>query len=272
MKRAFLFLLLLPCLPGLRAQFAHGPTVGFGYGINGINTEHLNQFVNSWNTYYQVGMKQPLSEYSLATLNGFTFSVGYRYMKRHRSGFSAAFNYTYGYNSNTKRTVIWSNLGNDFNLEMYNHDFNFEGGYQIKGIVFLHALLGFSLRHVNMEAYTVYADGSRSMSTEYDINGFYQTDPNTVELGASIGARVWHFFIPFRISYGIPFNSNMLSLYDYNSNDWRAAEFPSDWGAWVSNTSGIPDDNNRIPENDFAGLRFHLGVEFMLPLFKNAGQ
>jgi len=255
---------------GAHAQFSHGPFVGAGYAFNGFHTDNLNNFVRTFNDYYSVGMQQAFTEYDLSTMNGFYVSMGWRLMKRHRSGFSGAVAYNYGYNSNTKRSVIWTGSGYDLNLEFYNHDFLFEGGYQVKGLFFIHALLGFSFRHTDMEVWSVYPDGSRSMGYEYDINGFYQTEAINIELGGSLGFRCWHFFFPIRISYGLPFLP-VGELIDFDANRWRSEYFPSDYNAWVNDPAGGNEQDYRVPDADFSGLRIQFGVEFMLPLFKNAG-
>ena len=66
---------------GLYAQ-SHGLTLGAGYSLNTFQTENMNKLVNSFNNYYQVGLKKPFSVYDLASMQGFNINVGYRYMKR----------------------------------------------------------------------------------------------------------------------------------------------------------------------------------------------
>lgn len=260
---------LLFCLLPLQtdAQYSHGPVVGLGYSINGFHADGLNNFVTTYNDYYQVGMQQALNEYGFTTMNGFNFSLGWRFMKRHKSGFSGDVLYTYGYNSNTKHTVLWNNTGNDFNVEFYSHDILFEAGYQIKGLFFIHGTFGFMFRHTNMEVWQIYQDGSRSMGSEYVFPGFYQADPISIELGGSFGFRAWHFFFPIRITYGLPFIGSDLTLYDYNSNSLFPADFPRDFQVWL-NSYGVINESNTIKEDDFMGLRLSFGVEFMIPAFK----
>lgn len=267
MKRALLSsLAFLIILPGF-SQFSHGPILGIGYGFNGFTPDSLNLFVQSYNTYYEVGMKDPLPEYNFSNMHGINVSVGYRYMKRKKSSFSGLILYQYGYSSNTKRSKIWSNLGNELNLAFNTHEILLEGGYQIKGFFYMHALFGGIIRDVGIKSYTVYPDGSRSIGKEYDINGYYSGTSTTIQVGGSLGFRVWHFFFPIRVHYGFPLTDG-VPLVDYNADRFRQHEFPKDYVVFVSDVNGTQFETNNIPIESFSGLRLQFGVEFMLPFFK----
>jgi hypothetical protein len=261
--------LILWLTPAMVKAQKHGITVGAGYSLNTFQTENMNKLVNSFNDYYQVGLKKPFAGYDLGSMQGFNINIGYRYMKRETSGFSAYGGYMFGYSHNFNSVKIWNNTGYDMEMAFKCHDFLFEGGYQIKGKVFMHGFVGIGIRDIQVQMWKVYQDGSRSMGYEYDINGWYKTNSFSAQFGASLGFRVWHFFFPLRVGYEVPFfKDNTLQLTDFDVNRFRSHNLPNDYSLWlVSNISN--DDNNRIPENDFMGLRIHFGVEFMIPLFKN---
>lgn len=251
------------------AQFSHGPIIYAGYGFNGFHTGTLNNFIQSYNTYYTIGLKEALPEYSFSNMHGFNLGMGYRYMSREKSGFVGSFMYQYGYAGNKKRSRIWNNSGSEMHLQFHTHNILFEAGYQVKGIFFMQGILGFMIRDVNLPFRTVYPDGSVSMGNEYDINGFYKVSTNSLLLGGSLGFRYWHFFFPVRIYYGIPLFTDRLPLIDYDAFRFRQNEFPNDFNVFVNDVSGTQFETNIVPQEDFMGLGLQFGIEFMIPIIKN---
>lgn len=255
-------------LSSIHAQ-KHNFTVGFGYSYNGFNPQNMNKFFNSFNQYYTVGMKKPFDTLSSSSFQGYQFNIGWRYFDREKSSFSSYIGYAFGYSTNANSVKIHNNTGYDLESAFSCHDFMFEGGYQIQSRVFIHGLLGIGIRDIQAKMWKVYQDGSRSMGYEYDINGWYQTNSFSIQLGGSLGVRIWHFFIPFKIWYEVPFFSdNALSLTDFDVNRYRDNQLPNDYTQWLNSNVTI-DENNRIPENDFMGLRIQTGIEFSIPFKKS---
>lgn len=268
MKFLFVFGLYILFSLSIFCQFSYGPTVSMGYGFEKFNTDNINHFINTYNEFYSLGIKSPLKPFDL--MHAFHFNAGFRYMPRQKSSFSWGFWYQYSYAGDKTQSKLWNNAGNRFLLEFHSHDIMAEAGYNIKGKAFIHFLTGMLFRKIQLWSHTVYPDGSLSLANEYDINGYYQNSTNGFYVGGSVGARVWHFFFPLRIFYTFPGFTDQLPTIDYDlTNRFRQNEFPRDYQVFVNDISGTQFETNIIPQEDFLGLRVQLGVEFMIPVFKN---
>lgn len=249
------------------AQFSHGPTIHVGYQGSGIHPTDLNTFVSTFNTYYQGVIPVPLKSYSLFPSHGFNIGVGYRFFKRERTAPSLYIGYAYAQTMTKNRAVFQNGIGYDFGLKMRDHLVYIEGGVGIKGRVFVNACADFLIRKGTMRSATVYQDGTKSIGTEYDLNGMYTGSTVAFAPGISIGARVWHFFINGRLLYSIPMLKSTLYLTDYSVMRYRSHDFPKDFGVFINDVSGSNQENG-IKADGLNGLLLQVNLEFMIPVSK----
>ncbi|MBK7409641.1 MAG: hypothetical protein IPJ40_17300 [Saprospirales bacterium] len=172
--RSFTFSLLLGCLllfcaVPISAQF----TLGVGYEIDGFDAETgINNFVRTYNGYFGNNLDEPLREMGRFSMNGLFGSAGYRMTS---PGFTLGGIVTYGNSRYTNTSQLAIGLGQEHALRFNDLNFLFSGGPVLGKFLFLEGVLNIGLRHSTMEVATLYPDGSRSLSYEYDINGVYTT-------------------------------------------------------------------------------------------------
>jgi hypothetical protein len=251
-----------------QSPYALGPVLGFGYGFNGFNTEGLNTFVRTHNNYLPSAVKQPFNDYGFSSMRGFYGAAGMRFMRRDKGGGVWGVFYQWGSARHRNSSHFTNGRGRELDLRFSTHDVMVEGGFQIKGIAFLEALVGMMIRKVGLYSHILYADGSRSLGTEYDLNGYYHVTEAAPYVGGAIGFRIWHFFFPLRIMYSFSVFGHEASLTDFDVMRFRQTEFPRDVGVFIQDVMGEKFETNRVPQSDFNGLRVQFGVEFMMPLFK----
>lgn len=262
MKKIYLILLLLQFTVG-SAYSQHHFILGVGKSRNNIKTDELNSFANTFNDYHKGNGFIPLNNFK-PTMEPLNFSGGYRYMKN--NGFSLGFIYMYSKDKQDNSTTLISKTGYDFNYSAKNHDFIFEMGYNIGGLITINALGSLDMRFNNMQIWKVYANGDRSMGYENDLPGHYQTLTTHLDVGGSIGLKLWKFYIPLRVTYGMPlFSDGSSGFIDYDTKRFRNNEIPKDYRPWAEKPMEY-DSENIISQNQFVGIRVHLGIEFMIPL------
>ncbi|WP_461485787.1 hypothetical protein, partial [Pedobacter sp.] len=165
-------------------------------------------------------------------------------------------------------TTLALKSGYDFNYRAKNHDFIFELGYNIGGVLSINGVFGMGIRGNAMEVWKVYANGDRSFGYENDITGHYKTNSFTMDYGGSVGLKLWKFYVPIRVTYGSAlFNKGESVLMDYSTNRYRINEFPHDFKQWIGSNTTY-DETNSIGQNEFVGMKISVGLEFMIPLGK----
>lgn len=264
MKKIYYTFLLQLCCIGTYAQ--HHLVLGLSGTQHQIKTGELNNFVSTFNDYYQANGFKPLSDFK-ANMQGIGFSAGYRLTAP--NSFSLAMLYMFSKNAQDNHTTLALKSGYELNYRAKNHDFIFELGYNIGGLVILNGVFGIGMRSNTMQVWKVYANGDKSLGYENDINGHYQTPSFTMDYGGSIGLKLWRFYIPVRVTYGSTmFGKNSESiLTDFDTNRYRSNEFPKDYKLWLSSNTSY-DETNSIGQNEFVGMKISVGVEFMIPLGK----
>lgn len=243
----------------------HRFILGIGKSQNTIKTGELNSFASTFNEYHQGNGFIPLSDFK-PKMQPLNFSGGYRYMKN--NGFSLGMIYMYSKDQQDNSTTLISKTGYDFHYSAKNHDFMFEIGYNIGGVITINGLGSLGIRNNTMQIWKVYANGNRSFGYENDLPGHYQTLTTHLDVGGSVGLKLWHFYIPLRVTYGMPiFSDGSSGFIDYDTQRFRSNELPKDYIKWATKPMEY-DSKNIISQNEFTGMRIHLGIEFMIPLGK----
>lgn len=262
MKKLYHFLLLICITTSSYAQ--HHFILGVGKSRNNIKTDELNSFTSTFNDYHKGNGFVPLNNFK-ATMEPLNFSGGYRYMKD--NGFSLGMIYMYSKKTQQNQTTLMSKTGYEFNYKGYSNDFIFELGYSIGGIITINALGSLGISNNHMQIWKVYANGDKSLGAENDLPGHYKAVTTHADLGGSIGLKLWKFYFPLRVTYGMPvFSKGELGMTDFDrTHRYRNNEMPKDYKQWATNAMDY-DPDNFISGDQFTGIRIHLGVEFMIPL------
>lgn len=185
-----------------------------------------------------------------------------------KKGFNLAMIYMYSKNGYDNHSTLAQKSGYELNYKAKNHDFIFEMGYNIGGLVVINGIFGMGIRTNSIDMWKVYANGDKSFGYENDITGHYKAPSFTTDLGGSIGLKLWKFYIPLRVTYGTAlFSSSESVLTDFDTNRYRSSEFPNDFKQWI-NSNTTYDENNKIGQKEFVGMKISVGLEFMIPLGK----
>lgn len=256
---SLLLLFLLGIVP-LSAQI----TLGFGYELDGFDAETgINNYVRTYNSYMESVLDQPLHEMGRYSMGGLFGSLGYRMTN---PGFTLGGLVTYGNSRHTNTSQLTIGLGQEHILRFNDVNFLFSGGPVLGKFLFLEGVIQIGLRNSTMEVATLYPDGSRSLSYEYDINGIYSTFTPCYEVGGSAGIRLGRMLISARITRALAIfegdpELTGTSLIDFDVNRFRSDEFPRDFGKWVNDTLNY-DENNAVFSRELRGTRIALSLEF----------
>lgn len=242
-------------------------TLGFGYEIDGFDAETgLNNFARTYNDYMENILEEPLRQMGAFSMKGLYGSMGYRMTS---PGFTLAANVAYGESHYTNTAQLTLGLGQEHDLRFSDVNFLFSGGPVFAKTIFLEGLINIGLRNSTLEVATLYPDGSRSLSYEYDINGVYTGFTPCYELGGSLGVRLGRILVSARITRAFPFLegdpelANISTLQDADTNRFRSNDFPRDFGKWVDAVNYY-DETNAVFANELRGTRIAVSVEFFL--------
>lgn len=258
-------------IPMLYAQ-SFKISLGYGGTQDRLNLEPFNQFFTSFNKAVGVNLKsgfQPIPANAIQT-HGFRGGLFYT-GKDDRGLHTRLYLQTRANKRFIRELTFASNLKNEIVIDVKNNDFVFDVGYAGKNII-LTASMAAMLRALNVEYATIYQDGSRSLSNEYDLNGFYELYASNVMLGGSLAFRFGRVLIPIHVLFPTQIVPDLddVKLLDYSVSRYRANEFPVDYPAWVTNkiptteAERLAKDANSIPETALQGMRIIVGVEFLI--------
>lgn len=242
-------------------------TLGFGYEIDGFDADRdLNHYATTYNAYLGNALDKPLRQMGAFSMQGLYGSMGYRFTT---PGFTMGATVGYGRSSFTNTSELNNNFAQEHILRFSDVNFLFSGGPAFAKMFFLEGVINIGLRTPTMEVATIYPDGSRSLSYEYDINGIYTGFTPCYELGGSLGIRLGRLLVSARVTRAFPFLegdpelADIAALQDADTNRFRSNDFPRDFGQWVDSGTNY-DPENAVRTNGLRGTRIALSVEFFL--------
>ncbi|MFZ2900568.1 MAG: hypothetical protein WA004_18185 [Saprospiraceae bacterium] len=240
-------------------------TIGFGYEIDGFDADRdLNHYATTYNAYMGNALDKPLRQMGAFSMAGLYGSLGYRFTK---PGFTFGATAGYGRSSFTNTSELNNNFAQEHILRFSDLNFLFSGGPVFAKMFFLEGVINIGFRTPTMEVATIYPDGSRSLSYEYDINGIYTGFTPCYELGGSLGIRLGRMLVSARVTRafpvfeGDPELADIATLQDADTNRFRSNDFPRDFGQWVDSGTNY-DPENAVRTNGLRGTRIALSVEF----------
>lgn len=224
------------------AGLGGGFSAGYRFGIPKWNS--FDQFKAGYRSYYQNTIQDDFSGFSLG--RGFALNSDMNF-----GGFVMGLRYSqYQF-----RDQVSFKSGGSRHFEGHQNLLAIAMGFGYQGekghAQFTMALVSGSDR---IDSYYSYTDGTRSYAGERSLNGKYKA----LRMGWSARAEFSILYFYAGIEYifgkmegiGLPLDDGFTGSYG----------LPTDYNAWVANTSGYGTDNFVTP--DLNGLRFELGLRF----------
>lgn len=257
----FLILVITSVCIKVQAQFFIAPHIF--YHKEGIKPVGLNSFMDSYNSYYSVGMKDPFDHFGSLPSWGMGYGVDLINWNLGGGGIYFRSGILISHAKTSSSAKIWNNYSNEIILKMNDWRVPFDFGVNIKGVASLFLASDFTFRKTELEMWTIYPDGSRSIGNEFDINGVYTALHPIFNLGVGAAFRVWKLTIPVRLTYGFNlFNEVRVPLTDYDANEYRSNDFPRDFSLWLNSLVGA-NPENVVYKDEITGMHFSIGIKYL---------
>ena len=233
-----------------------------------INTTGLNGFVNSFNGFWGNKLSSPYEEYEASTFSMPNYGLGFRFSSEDSGfGFTASTHALYGRKSDSHTAKWQTNVVNDLTTRLRDIRWNLTLGAHYNNLIFLEGFMGGTFRKISMRHYTEYPDGSRSLSTEYKLNGLYTGTTTAIDLGIQASIKISRFMVYVRYTNpmkNFPPAKNLVALIDYNSTNFPPTDFPADYRIYATDPIAFVEQDLGLKTDNFEGKRLTLGSEISL--------
>lgn len=260
MRRYVLFFLLVSASPVFGQLTIHGE-----YSQAEIDVAGLNGFVDSFNSFWGSKLSAPYESYEKTTFSMPNFGLGFRYSSAGNVGFTANTHVLYGRKIDEHRATWATGVQNEVAIRLKDIRWNFSMGVHIKLRLFAEVFIGSTFRGISLKHYTIYPDGSRSISSEYKLNGLYRGNTSALDLGLQLSYRLGPFLVFGRVSNpmnGFPPGKDIVSLTDANTANFPPNDFPTDFGLYATDPVAFAEQDLGLKTDDFEGKRLTIGLEF----------
>ncbi len=236
------------------------------------NVDGLNNFTSSFNDFWGNRLSEPYESYQSGDFTMPNFGIGGRISAANMLGFTMSLNMLYGKSQHSK-TVTWSNnIQNELEHNLRDFRFNFSGGFILLKTIFLEGYLGSTFRKMGLNHYTIYPDGSKSLSQLYELNGQYSGTTVAFDYGVQAGIRVWRLYVYGRYTFptkNFPPAKGLVTMSDDPRIGSVGTQFPQDYALYATDPAALAqkevDTNDAyIKTDDYEGNRFSIGVEFWI--------
>ncbi|HAA12414.1 MAG TPA: hypothetical protein DCE41_12240 [Cytophagales bacterium] len=255
------------------------PILTVEYGYNTIDPQPLNDFFNSYSTFWGSQVAADWQPVTTGTLAGPQARLGLRYWSGTGAvGFTAASNFMYGYARARRTFTFTNNMGHDLRMRSHNLGWDFHLGI-VGDRWYLVSLATAHVRDLTLDMYTTFPDGSRSLGNLYKISGIYEGLVTTFDVGLGVGVALKKVNLTAKLESplpGFPPARFLVTALDYGTNEEILDEMPRDFVLWATDpveyaNQAIPEDQEvAIVVDSFSGLRLAFGVE--IPLFQKYSQ
>lgn len=240
------------------------------------NVDGLNAFTSSFNDFWGNKLSSPYESYQSGDFTMPNFGIGGRLTAANKMGFTATLNMLYGKSTHTN-SVTWSNnIQNELEHRLRDFRFNFSAGAVLLKTIILEGYLGSTFRKMTLNHYTVYPDGSKSMSQLYELNGQYTGTTVGFDYGVQAGIRIWRLYFYGRYTLptrNFPPAKGLVTMTDYPRVGSVGTQFPQDYQLYATNPAALAqkevDTNDAyLKTDDYEGSRISFGVEFWIGSLK----
>ena len=263
--------LLIGTCASLKAQMRLDFSIGPSASLNVFQRGRLNDFVNSYNAYYQANnnFTQPFKPISSSQLGW-----GWHSSLKFVSDNLGVGGYFHQDVFQQKRESYLGQWGRALELEFRDWSAGVSFG-RVWDRASLDLILGAGIRRSNVRSLQIYPDGSRSIGEEFFLNGYYRMQRASLNIGLAYEYEFKPWLgLKLRAEYFSPGfmsgRADQLALYALSDNykdPVSAAYLPHDFGLWVDNVNNNTYDyeENVIPAQ-FFGLTTSLSLVFKLNL------
>ena len=262
-----LIILLSPLFGHAQGGFSGGVYFLGEYSLDKFETEGMNSFVSTFNDFWGNKLSQPYEEFTGNEFSHGNFGMGFRVISSGHVGFSAGTAFLYGRKTFT-HSATWNNgVVNDLDFYARDLQWSINLGIHIENLLFLEAYADANIRKLEMGHYTVYQDGSRSLSSEYKLNGLYTGTVSSMDVGFQAGLRLYNYFMifckPTWPMKNFPPGKDLIGLDDYTTVNYPPSEFPSDYRLYATDPVSFVEQDKGVKTDQFEGFRLAFGIEII---------
>lgn len=236
------------------------------YGINSFDTRGINDFVDSYNDFWGSKLSSPYARFSGKELSHANFGAGLRLVSGTKVGFTGHTAFLLGFGQH-QQVAEWENgVQNELGFKVRDWQWTFSSGVHLWNTVFLEGYTGAHIRRIRMTHTTIYQDGSRSLSSEYKLNGLYNGSVSSFDVGFQAGIRIKPVMLFAKVVWPLenfPPGKDLVSLLDEDSPNFPPTDFPSDYPSYATDVIGFVEEDRGLKTDDFEGMRIVFGVEFI---------
>lgn len=255
----------------VRAQgdFDAGFFVNADYSFSRFDTGDMNGFVNSFNAFWGDDLSAPYQEFTGTEFSHPSFGAGFRFISTGKVGFSGGTGFLWGRDRHRHQATWKNGVVNELFFKTRDVQWNATTGMHFGNKVFLEFTYGGHFRKLFMEHATIYQDGSRSLGSEYKLNGLYSSLVSSFEWGWQAGVRFGSLMVFARgvnPLANFPPAKNLVTHQDYDTAHYPPNDFPSDYELYATDFIGFVEQDKGVKADSFEGPRFTIGVEWIFGL------
>ncbi len=262
-----IFALIIQYPVVLRAQT--GLKLCAEYSLNQFETQGMNQFVETFSAFWGTKISTPYQSFTGKELSHPNFGVSFykAYGEAGESGFSLGTGILAG-RGKYRNEAVWSNgVKNELFITARDIMWTANLGFHIKHRIYIDGYIDANIRKVEMEHATIYQDGSRSLSSEYKLNGFYNGTVTSLDYGLQAGIRIQKFFLYIKPSWAMAleaFGKDLITIQDYNSNNYPPNDFPANYEVYATDPFSFVSQDLGVKIDDFEKFRLAIGIEYLI--------
>lgn len=266
----FRFLLLLITSIGVipaAGQYDVSFTLIGEYSQNQFETLRINQFVNTFNDFWGSKLGSPYTEFTGKELTHPNVGAGVRFSTGEKVGFTASTSFLYGQVSYAKQATWSTGVKNELAFKAKDAMWAVTSGVHFWRKIYLEVYFDANGRFLDMEHATIYPDGSRSLSSEYKLNGFYSALIASSDIGIQAGLKLGRFLLYFKPSWAMknfPPAKGLVALTDYTTVNYPPNDFPADFVTYATDPVEFVTQDLGVKSDDFEGFRLAFGFEILL--------
>jgi len=264
--KAFLFIAILFSLNSGHSQVA-GPYISIGYSIDRFETAGINQFHETFNSFWQGELTNEWQNLKGNELSSPFFNIGFRGHSDEKIGLSWATGFQYNQGSHLNGITWNSGVIQQYKLKSKDFLWTAQAGIAFDKWVNLDFFIAGGGRNISLRYTTIYQNGEESIGSEYKLNGYYDGLVALFDLGAEISVNVGSFSIFGRYTVGtknFPPSRGLVTIEDYSSNNYPPTDFPSNYTTYATDVVGYVENNEGVKTDDFLPNRLAFGVTYIV--------
>lgn len=273
MLRRLLHLAFLVLLVPAMAAAQITPTITVAYGHNTIDEAPLNQFFDSFNTFWGDQVAEPFETLDATAFAHMEYGGGLRALFPSQGlGVTLATNAVFG-RAEAKRQMRYVNgMGHD--LEMHTRDigWDFHLGLTLGKHLLASGIAEAYIRDLTYLMYTRFQNGSRSLGNVYKIAGVYTGTATTFDIGFGAGLKLGPLLFTAKWMFpmsNFPPGQEIVTLDDYDTDEFPPTDFPVNYELWATDpvqfaAEAADGQEVALLTDRMRGMRFTFGVELLL--------